>query len=110
MAPIPGTNDIERHPGSQRSVPGSSVLSKANTISEDTYKEIHTAANMVINAFRPDWFEQVLTSVAGMVSVREAEVRDAWKRTCYFTNTLHYVHLGQPEHLFIVPSGVTETA
>jgi hypothetical protein len=79
------------------------TMEKLFSFGEDAYKRIHTAANIAINDFRPGWFEEVLASLSAAISMPEARVRDTWMRTCYFTDTLHYVHLGQPEHLFVVP-------
>jgi hypothetical protein len=79
-------------------------LEKQYSFSEEVYRAIHTAANIAINEFRADWFEQVIESVAKTMSVPETQVREKWLQTCYFTDTLHYVHLGQPEHLFVKPS------
>ena len=42
----------------------------------------------------PDWFEELLKSVEAAASISEEKVREIWLRTCYFTDTLHYVHLG----------------
>lgn len=70
----------------------------------DVYKTIHTQANIAINEFRANWFEQVLSSISKATSVSEEEVRETWLKECYFTETLRYVHLGQPEHLFFVPN------
>jgi hypothetical protein len=81
------------------------AMEKQFSYGEDVYKRIHTSANIAINAFRPRWFEGVLSSLAPALSMTEAGVRDVWLRTCYFTDTLHYVHLGQPEHIFVVPTG-----
>jgi hypothetical protein len=72
-------------------------------LSLDDYFRIHNAANMAINSFQPHWFEELLKSVAGAVSTPEDKLREIWLRTCYFTPTLRYVHLGQPEHVFILP-------
>jgi hypothetical protein len=80
------------------------AMEKQFSFGEDTYKRIHTAANIAINEFRPGWFEEVLTSLSVAISIPEGQVREAWLRTCYFTDTLHYVHLGQPEHLFVIPA------
>ncbi len=71
---------------------------------DDLYHAIHTKVNTTINRFEPGWFEQLLTFLSKNLSLPEAQVRDTWLRTCYFTDTLNYVHLGQPEHIFIVPS------
>ncbi len=79
------------------------TIDKQFSIGERVYKELHTSANNAINGFQSGWFEQLLASIASEVSMSDAEVRDVWMRTCYFTETLHYVHLGQPEHMFVVP-------
>jgi hypothetical protein len=71
---------------------------------ETAYRRIHTDANAAINSFQPDWFESLLASISKIVSLSEQEIREIWLRTCFFTETLHYVHLGQPEHLFVVPA------
>jgi hypothetical protein len=71
---------------------------------DDLYHAIHTKVNTTINRFEPGWFEQLLTFLSKNLSLPEAQVRDTWLRTCYFTDTLNYVHLGQPEHIFVVPS------
>lgn len=79
------------------------TLEKQFQLSQDDYFNIHNAANIAINSFQPNWFEDLLKSVAAAVSVPEDNIREAWLRTCYFTDTLHYIHLGQPEHIFVVP-------
>jgi hypothetical protein len=79
------------------------TLQKQSQLSLNDYMEIHKAANLAINSFRPDWFEELLKSVAAAASISEEKAREIWLRTCYFTDTLHYVHLGQPEHVFVVP-------
>jgi CHAT domain len=79
------------------------AMEKPLSISEGTYRQIHTEANIAINEFQPKWFEQMLDSLSAATSVPVLQLRDRWIRTCYFTDTLHYVHLGQPEHLLVVP-------
>src|SRR5215469_16093464 len=61
-------------------------------------------ANMAINSFRADWFEEVLSSLSQVISMSEDDMRKAWSRLSYFTDTMHYVHPGQPEHLFVETS------
>jgi len=63
---------------------------------------------LAINQFQADWFDELIVSLSRATSRSEAEIRDVWMRTCYFTDTLHYVHLGQPEHLFLGPSEEAE--
>ena len=72
------------------------TLQKQFQLSLNDYTEIHKAANVAINSFRPDWFEELLKSVAAAASISEEKVREIWLRTCYFTDTLHYVRLGRP--------------
>jgi hypothetical protein len=79
-------------------------LQRRFSFSHDLYLTIHNEANTTINPFQPKWFEQILTSLSKSLSIPEAQVRDTWLRTCHFTDSLNYVHLGQPEHIFIVPS------
>jgi len=79
------------------------TFEKQYSLCEDDYYRIHSAANIAINQFQSRWFEQVLSSVSEAISMPESDVRRTWLRRCYFSETLHYVHLGQPEHLFIVP-------
>jgi len=81
------------------------TLQKQFQLSQDDYFKIHSAANMGIISSQPRWFEDLLKSLAEAVSMPEDKVREIWLRTCYFTDTLHYVHLGQPEHIFVVPPG-----
>lgn len=80
------------------------AMDKQLGLGEDAYRKIHTEANLAINQGRADWFEQMLGSIAATSCSPEAEIRSTWLQTCYFTETLHYVHLGQPEHVFILPS------
>lgn len=79
------------------------TLQKQFQLSLDDYNKIHIAANLAINSFQPHWFEELLKSVAVAASTPEDKIRETWLRTCYFTDTLHYVHLGQPEHIFVAP-------
>jgi hypothetical protein len=78
-------------------------LQRRFSFSDDLCRAIQFEANMMIIGFRTEWFEQILTSISRNLSIPEAEVRHTWLRTCYFTDTLNYVHLGQPEHMFVVP-------
>jgi len=79
------------------------AMQKQITLKKDDYMRIHTEANITINSFRSEWFEELLASLAATTSQHEDQIREMWRRTCYFTDTLHYVHLGQPEHIFVVP-------
>jgi hypothetical protein len=74
----------------------------------ELYLAIDAEINTAINTFQPGWFEGLLRSVARAGLVSEAQVRDIWLRTCYFTNTLNYVHFGTPEHIFVVPNVPSE--
>ena len=79
-------------------------LQRQFSFSKDLYLTIHTEANTTISRFQPGWFEQTLKSLSKSLSIPDTHVRDTWLRTCYFTDTLKYVHFGLPEHIFIVPS------
>lgn len=72
-------------------------------ISQDTYRTLHTSANVAINMFRPDWFDGLLADLARATARDVQTIRDLWLRSCYFTDTLRYVHLGVPEHMFVMP-------
>ena len=66
---------------------------------------LYTAAvaNMTINGNDPTWFEKVIEALAEHTKEPEQHVRERWLDTCYFAETLRYVHLGVPEHIFVVP-------
>jgi hypothetical protein len=84
------------------------AMERRFSFDEATYRGIHSDANLAINQFQADWFDELIVSLSRATSRSEAEIRDVWMRTCYFTDTLHYVHLGQPEHLFLGPSEEAE--
>jgi len=84
-------------------------LQRRFSFSDGLCRAIQFEANMMITGFRAGWFEQVLTSLSRKLSTPEAQVRDTWLRTCYFTDASNYVHFGQPEHIFVVPSPSSET-
>jgi len=67
------------------------------------FRSVQIMANLAINTGDPNWFEQMLAGIAAEVSEPETRVRELWLQNCYFTETLRYVHLGTPEHLFITP-------
>ena len=67
------------------------------------YKTVQFRANLDINDFRGDWFDRVITGIARELGCQDSEVRAAWQKRCYFSETMRYVHLGQPEHIFVVP-------
>ena len=72
-------------------------------LTDNTYRTVHTRANTAINMFRPDWFRSLLDDIARATATDVPTIRDLWLRSCYFTDTLRYVHLGVPEHMFVVP-------
>jgi CHAT domain len=73
-------------------------------LTDDAYRTVHTRANTAINMFRPDWFPSLLDDIARATGTDVPTIRDLWLRSCYFTDTLRYVHLGVPEHMFVVPN------
>lgn len=84
-------------------------LQRRFSFSDDLYLTIHTEVNTTISRFQTEWLEQILTSVSKNLSIPKAQVRNTWLRTCYFTDTLNYVHFGQPEHILVVASPSCET-
>jgi hypothetical protein len=84
------------------------ALAKHYPITKDIHLRVHTEANLWINTFRPDWFDRFLVSLANAVDVTEPDIRETWLRIAYFTDTLRYVHLGQPEHMFVVPQALAD--
>jgi hypothetical protein len=77
-------------------------------ITENIHKTVHTEANIMINSFRPDWFDRFMMSISRALNVPEPQLRDSWLRSTYFTDTMRYVHLGQPEHIFVVPQTLVD--
>lgn len=68
------------------------------------YSSVQCLANLDINSFREGWIERLFQALAEQLSVSLVHIWDAWRDTCYFTETLRYVHLGQPEHIFVTPA------
>jgi CHAT domain len=64
---------------------------------------VQMVANMTINGNDPTWFNQVLKALAKETKETEQQVKERWLDTCYFAETLRYVHLGSPEHIYVVP-------
>ncbi len=64
---------------------------------------VQMVANLAINGDDPTWFEKVIETLAEHTNESEQHVRARWLNTCYFAETLRYVHLGVPEHIFVVP-------
>ena len=75
------------------------------SLTKEEYEKLHrtvqTAANVDINRSATDWLENALKAIAGVLKRDEAAIQKTWRETCYFTESLRYVHLGQPEHLFV---------
>jgi len=64
---------------------------------------IQMHANLMINGNDPTWFDQLLKSLAKETKETEQQVKERWLDTCYFAETLRYVHLGNPEHIYVLP-------
>ncbi len=64
---------------------------------------VQMVANMTINGNEPVWFDKVIEALAMETQETEQEVKERWLDTCYFAETLRYVHLGSPEHIYVVP-------
>lgn len=61
-------------------------------------------SNNLINYLHPDWFEETLTAISTQCNRSVEDVKAAHLRYAYFTDSLHYVHLGNPEEIVIVPT------
>jgi hypothetical protein len=68
-----------------------------------TYRGAQMTANVAINSGDPEWFEKVLRELSKQKNFTEEQVRQQWRDTCYFTETLRHVHLGSPENIFVSP-------
>jgi hypothetical protein len=79
------------------------ALQEQLRIPPETVRALHVAANQAINTFQRDWFDGLLGGIATAMSTDLENVRALWRRSCYFTDSLRYVHLGTPEHMFVVP-------
>jgi hypothetical protein len=66
-------------------------------------RDIQMKANVAINTGESGWFELALEELSKATREPVERVRERWMDTCYFSETLRYVHLGSPEHLFVVP-------
>ena len=64
---------------------------------------VQMVANLTINGNDPTWFEKVLEALSEHTNESEQQVKERWLDTCYFAETLRYVHLGVPEHIYVVP-------
>jgi hypothetical protein len=65
--------------------------------------QVQMVANVTINGNDSNWFAQVMKALAEETKETEQQVKERWLDTCYFAETLRYVHLGVPEHIFVVP-------
>jgi hypothetical protein len=64
---------------------------------------VQMVANMAIIGNDPAWFDKVINALAMETKETEQQVKERWLDTCYFAETLRYVHLGNPEHIYVVP-------
>lgn len=67
----------------------------------EVHLRIHTAANVDINTGHDDWFENFLVRIADETGAALEDVEALWRRYAYFTETMLYVQLGDPEHVWI---------
>jgi len=66
-------------------------------------REVQTVANTAINTFRPDWFEMMLDKLAVETAISRPALEAAWREVAYFTESLQYIQLGDPENIWIIP-------
>jgi hypothetical protein len=69
-----------------------------------TYSDVQMVANLAINGGDPEWFEKVVRELSKKTNSSEEKLRERWRDTCYFSETLRHVHLGSPEHIFVSPA------
>ncbi len=67
------------------------------------FNRVQMVANIAIIKNEASWFTQVIKALSDMTNETEQQVKDRWLDTCYFAETLRYVHLGVPEHIVVVP-------
>lgn len=66
-------------------------------------RPVQIAANTAINTFRTDWFEIMLDQLAAETSIPLSTIEAAWREVAYFTESLQYIQLGNPENIWIRP-------
>jgi hypothetical protein len=69
----------------------------------DHLRPVQIAANVAINTFRSDWLETMLEDLSSATSIPAATIRASWREVAYFTESLLYLQLGDPEHIWIRP-------
>jgi hypothetical protein len=74
-----------------------------DSVPHGTYRRVQMTANVAINSGDPEWFEKVLCGLSKQTNLTDEQVRQRWRDTCYFSETLRYVHLGSPENIFVSP-------
>ena len=57
----------------------------------------------LINYLHTEWFEKTLKIIADASNRSLDEVKNAHRTEAYFGDSLHYVQLGNPEEIVIVP-------
>jgi hypothetical protein len=83
------------------------------SLAEERFKKLHNSvqlsANLDINSLRADWLERAFDSISQELAQPRSDIVNTWREKCYFTETLRYIHLGQPEHIFITPDSSPST-
>lgn len=71
-------------------------------------QEIQSEANDLINYLHPDWFAETLQIVANITKRSLNEVKQTHLNEAFFGDSLHYVHLGNPEEITIMRSSMAK--
>lgn len=79
-------------------------------LSPEERRTVQLEANLAINSFRADWFERTVESVAQIKSLPSHQVGSRWREVAFFTETLQYVQLGDPERILIAPADAIASA
>jgi hypothetical protein len=77
-------------------------------LNENAMRRIMEYSNNLISYLHPDWFDETLNAIATECNRSVPDVKAAHLRYAYFTDSLHYVHLGNPEEIVIVPTSDTK--
>ena len=72
-------------------------------LSEKWRRDVQRQSNDLINYLHPEWFEETLKIIADASKRSLEDVKSAHLTEAYFGDSLHYVQLGNPEEIVIVP-------
>jgi hypothetical protein len=70
-------------------------------ISGEALKEIGYKANQNINLLKRDWFESLLSAIAGHAERPIADIKHAVSNDAGLLETMYYCQIGRPEMILI---------